>query len=143
MENPVFVRRGELIFPIRKNASIWKMPYSSMRLFIQRLKRKRMITTRLATINPHRDHKYKSVTVISVVNYDKFQQYDPNGNRIMPTTSQLLSNNNNTQTNISLANVDKLEYKVISEWGHEQIILKDGKKFKKHKWKKIPLEQIK
>ena len=29
--NPIFVKRGELIFPLRKNASIWKMPYSSMR----------------------------------------------------------------------------------------------------------------
>jgi len=143
MENPVFVKRGELIFPIRKNASIWKMPYSSMRLFIQRLKRKKMITTRLATINPHRDHKYKSVTIISVVNYDKFQQYDPSETRKMPTSGQLLSNNTNTYTNISLANVDKKDYKVISEWGHEQIILKDGKKYKKHKWKNLPLELIK
>ena len=143
MENPVFVKRGELIFPIRKNASIWKMPYSSMRLFIQRLKRKKMITTRLATINPHRDHKYKSVTIISVVNYDKFQQYDPSEARKMPTSEQLLSNNTNTYTNISLANVDKKDYKVISEWGHEQIILKDGKKYKKHKWKNLPLELIK
>ena len=141
MENPVFVKRGELIFPIRKNASIWKMPYSSMRLFIQRLKRKKMITTRLATINPHRDHKYKSVTIISVVNYDKFQQYDPSEARNMPTSGQLLSNN--TYTNISLANVDKKDYKVISEWGHEQIILKDGKKYRKHKWKNLPLELIK
>ena len=143
MENPVFVKRGELIFPIRKNASIWKMPYSSMRLFIQRLKRKKMITTRLATINPHRDHKYKSVTIISVVNYDKFQQYDPSETRKMPTSGQLLSNNTNTYTNISLANVDKKDYKVISEWGHEQIILKNGKKYKKHKWKNLPLEPIK
>ena len=115
-----------------------------MRAFIQRLRRKRMITTRLATINPHRDHKYKSVTIISVVNYDKFQQYDPNGNRIMPTSEQLLSNNNtNTYTNISLANGDKSEYKILEEWGHEQIILKDGKKYRKHKWKNIPLELIK
>ena len=143
MENPVFVKRSELIFPIRKNASIWKMPYSSMRAFIQRLRRKRMITTRLATINPHRDHKYKSVTIISVVNYDKFQQYDPNGNRIMPTSEQLLNNNTNTYTNISLANGDKSEYKILEEWGHEQIILKDGKKYRKHKWKNIPLELIK
>ena len=131
MENPVFVKRSELIFPIRKNASIWKMPYSSMRAFIQRLRRKRMITTRLATINPHRDHKYKS------------EQYDPNGNRIMPTSEQLLSNNTNTYTNISLANGDKSEYKILEEWGHEQIILKDGKKYRKHKWKNIPLELIK
>ena len=114
-----------------------------MRLFIQRLKRKKMITTRLATINPHRDHKYKSVTIISVVNYDKFQQYDPSEAHKMPTSGQLLSNNTNTYTNISLANVDKKDYKVISEWGHEQIILKDGKKYKKHKWKNLPLELIK
>ena len=52
MENPIFVKRGELIFLLRKNAKIWGITYPRMRLFIQRLKKKKMINIRLATMNP-------------------------------------------------------------------------------------------
>ena len=33
-------------------------------------------------------------------------------------------------------------YKVISEWGHEQIIIRNGKKYRKHKWKDVPEVEI-
>ena len=56
MENPVFVKRSELIFPIRKNASIWKMPYSSMRAFIQRLRRS---TTLIMSTDSHMPQRKK------------------------------------------------------------------------------------
>ena len=32
-------------------------------------------------------------------------------------------------------------YKEISEWGEYKILMKDGKKFKKHKWKDEPMEE--
>tara|TARA_R100000664_G_C2735227_1_gene124821 strand:+ start:388 stop:954 length:567 start_codon:yes stop_codon:yes gene_type:complete len=143
MENPVFVKRGELIFPIRKNAKIWKMAYSSMRSFILRLKRKKMIDVRVATTKPDHNHPYKSVSIISIVNYDKFQQYDLTPDQYKTTSSALLSNNLNNETNIigSATGGDK-GYKVISEWGHEQIIIRNGKKYRKHKWKDIPEVEI-
>ena len=142
MENPIFVKRGELIFPLRKNAKIWGITYPRMRLFIQRLKTKKMINIRLATMNPHRDHKYAKVSIISVVNYDKFQQYDLTPNQYKTTTNALLNNKLNNNTNISKDKKDVNSgnnydgsYKVISTWGDEDIVEKNGKKYVRHRWK--------
>ena len=142
MENPIFVKRGELIFPLRKNAKIWGITYPRMRLFIQRLKTKKMINIRLATMNPHRDHKYAKVSIISVVNYDKFQQYDLTPNQYKTTTDALLNNKLNNNTNISKDKKDVNSgnnydgsYKVVSTWGDEDIVEKNGKKYVRHRWK--------
>ena len=142
MENPIFVKRGELIFPLRKNAKIWGITYPRMRLFIQRLKTKKMINIRLATMNPHRDHKYAKVSIISVVNYDKFQQYDLTPNQYKTTTNALLNNKLNNNTNISKDKKDVNSgnnydgsYKVVSTWGDEDIVEKNGKKYVRHRWK--------
>ncbi len=150
MENPIFVKRGELIFPLRKNAKIWGITYPRMRLFIQRLKTKKMINIRLATMNPHRDHKYAKVSIISVVNYDKFQQYDLTPNQYKTTRNALLNNRLNNNTNISKDKKDVNSgnnydgsYKVISTWGDEDIVEKNGKKYVRHRWKGTikPLEK--
>ena len=150
MENPIFVKRGELIFPLRKNAKIWGITYPRMRLFIQRLKTKKMINIRLATMNPHRDHKYAKVSIISVVNYDKFQQYDLTPNQYKTTTDALLNNKLNNNTNISKDKKDVNSgnnydgsYKVVSTWGDEDIVEKNGKKYVRHRWKGTikPLEK--
>tara|TARA_Y100000004_G_C8945432_1_gene426068 strand:+ start:1433 stop:2017 length:585 start_codon:yes stop_codon:yes gene_type:complete len=150
MENPIFVKRGELIFPLRKNAKIWGITYPRMRLFIQRLKTKKMINIRLATMNPHRDHKYAKVSIISVVNYDKFQQYDLTPNQYKTTTNALLNNKLNNNTNISKDKKDVNSgnnydgsYKVVSTWGDEDIVEKNGKKYVRHRWKGTikPLEK--
>lgn len=150
MENPIFVKRGELIFPLRKNAKIWGITYPRMRLFIQRLKTKKMINIRLATMNPHRDHKYAKVSIISVVNYDKFQQYDLTPNQYKTTTNALLNNKLNNNTNISKdkkhvnsGNNYDGSYKVVSTWGDEDIVEKNGKKYVRHRWKGTikPLEK--
>ena len=136
LENPIFVKRGELIFPLRKNASIWKMPYSSMRLFIHRLKRKKMITTRIATMQPHNNHKYKSVTIISVSNYDKFQQYDLTPDQYKTTSHALLNNKLNNNTNLlGQAKVVNSEDKIVGTWGEYNEIIRNGKKYLVHKWK--------
>tara|TARA_R100000231_G_scaffold4346_1_gene7433 strand:- start:611 stop:1195 length:585 start_codon:yes stop_codon:yes gene_type:complete len=150
MENPIFVKRGELIFPLRKNAKIWGITYPRMRLFIQRLKTKKMINIRLATMNPHRDHKYAKVSIISVVNYDKFQQYDLTPNQYKTTRNALLNNRLNNNTNISKDKKDVNSgnnydgsYKVVSTWGDEDIVEKNGKKYVRHRWKGTikPLEK--
>ena len=98
LDNRIFVKRGELIFPLRKNATFWKMSYSEMRTFILRLKRRGMITTRLAQLIPTSNHPRRNITIISVINYDKFQYVDKD----QPALNQLspLTNTQDTNTHI-------------------------------------------
>ena len=146
LENTIFVRRGELIMPLRVNAKRFKMTYSEMRTFILRLVRRGMITTRIAHLQPTNNHKNRKVTIINVINYDKFQYVDKEQPHTDHISQQGLNNNNtNTHTNIG-SSKDKVVNsgeKVLSEWGQYNIILKGGKKYKKHKWKNQPLEEYK
>ena len=141
LDNKIFVRRGEMIMPLRVTAKRFKMTYSEMRTFILRLKRRGMITTRLAQLIPTSNHPRRNITIINVVNYDKFQYVDkeqPPTNHI----SQHVLNNNNTHILNSKSNKDKVVnngYKEISDWGEYKILMKDGKKYKKHKWKNEPI----
>ena len=145
LDNTIFVRRGEMIMPLRVNAKRFKMTYSEMRTFILRLVRRKMITTRVAHLQPTNNHKNRKVTLISIVNYDKFQYVDkeqPHTDRI---SQQVLNNNTNEHTNIG-SSKDKVVnngYKQISDWGEYKILLKDGKKYKKHKWKNEPISEYK
>lgn len=141
IDNKIFVKRGELVFPIRKNAEIWNMPYSNMRNFIDRLKKKRMIETRRTTIKPQLNHKIASVTIISICNYDKFQTQGEVVNHIQTTSGAILNNITNTLTNISKG-LKKDEDKIVGVEGHYNIIERKGKRFYKHKWKNEPLKEI-
>ena len=73
VDNPINVNVGELIFPIRKNAKIWNISYSSLRTFLVRLKRRKMITIRVIRTQPTPNHRFNSVSVINVCNYSRFQ----------------------------------------------------------------------
>ena len=134
LDNSIFVRRGELIMPLRVNAKRFKMSYSEMRTFILRLVRRKMITTRHHQLQPTNNHPSRKVTLISIVNYDKFQYVD----KEQPPTDHLSQqglNNKKTKehTNIG-SSKDKVVNsgeKVLSEWGQYNIILKGGKKYKK------------
>ena len=146
LENTIFVRRGELIMPLRVNAKRFKMTYSEMRTFILRLVRRKMITTRVAHLQPTSNHKNRKVTVINVINYDKFQYVDKEQSHTDHISQQGLNNKSNTQLLNIGSSKDKVVNsgeKVLSEWGQYNIILKGGKKYKKHKWKKEALEEIK
>ena len=146
LENTIFVRRGELIMPLRVNAKRFKMTYSEMRTFILRLVRRKMITTRVAHLQPTSNHKNRKVTIINVINYDKFQYVDNQQSHMNHISQQGLNNKSNTQLLNIGSSKDKIVNsgeKVLSEWGQYNIVLKDGKKYKKHKWKKEPLEEIK
>jgi hypothetical protein len=67
-----------------------------------------MIEVRVSTTKPHHNHPYRSVSIISVCNYDKFQQYDLTPDQYKTTSSALLSNKLINNTNISPAkDVDK------------------------------------
>ena len=143
MDTPIFVRRGEMIMPLRVTAKRFGMTYSEMRAYIQRLVRRKMITTRPTQLQPTADHKSRKVTLISLVNYDKYQYVDNEQPLTTHLPQQVLINNTNTQVlNIRSSKDDNVNngYKKIGEEGHYLILLKDSKKYLKHKWKDEPIK---
>ena len=62
LDNKIFVRRGEMIMPLRVTAKRFKMTYSEMRTFILRLVRRKMITTRVHQLQPTTNHPSRKVT---------------------------------------------------------------------------------
>ena len=144
LDNKIFVRRGEMIMPLRVTAKRFKMTYSEMRTFILRLVRRKMITTRVHQLQPTTNHPSRKVTLISIVNYDKFQYVDKEQPPIDHLSQQVLTKHTNKQllnSNSSKDNIVNSEYKIVSEWGQYNIIMKDGKKYKKHKWKNEPITE--
>ena len=146
LENTIFVRRGELIMPLRVNAKRFKMTYSEMRTFILRLVRRGMITTRVAHLQPTSNHKNRKVTIINVINYDKFQYVDNQQSHTDHISQQGLNNKSNTQVLNIRSSKDKVVnsgYKTVGDWGQHTILEKDGKRYLKHKWKNEPLKEYK
>ena len=144
LNNKIFVRRGELIFPLRINAKRFKMSYSEMRTFILRLVRRKMITTRTNHLQPTSNHPNRKVTLIKLVNYDQFQYVDNQQPPPNHLSQQVLNNNTNKHILISSnKNVNKiskgLEYTGEREGEYEKVIYK-GKKMWKHRFKDIPLK---
>ena len=144
LNNKIFVRRGELIFPLRINAKRFKMSYSEMRTFILRLVRRKMITTRTNQLQPPSNHPNRKVTLIKLVNYDQFQYVDNQQPPPNHLSQQVLNNNTNKHILISSnKNVNKiskgLEYTGEREGEYERVIYK-GKKMWKHRFKDIPLK---
>ena len=101
MDTPIFVRRGEMIMPLRVTAKRFKMTYSEMRSFILRMVRRKMITTRTNHLQPTNNHKNRKVTLISIVNYDKFQYVDKEQSHTDHLSQQVLNNNTNKHKLIS------------------------------------------
>jgi len=140
--NEIFVRRGEMIMPLRVTAKRFGMTYSEMRSFILRMVRRKMITTRTTHLQPTNNHKSRKVTLISLVNYDKYQYVDSE----QPLTDHLQQQvliNKNTHILNTRSSKDKgvnSGYKSVGEWGQYTILEKDGKKYKKHKWKDEPIK---
>ena len=144
LNNKIFVRRGELIFPLRINAKRFKMSYSEMRTFILRLVRRKMITTRTNQLQPTSNHPNRKVTLIKLVNYDQFQYVDNQQPPPNHLSQQVLNTNTNKHILISSnKNVNKiskgLEYTGEREGEYERVIYK-GKKMWKHRFKDIPLK---
>ena len=141
--NDIFVRRGEMIMPLRVTAKRFGMTYSEMRAFILRLVRRKMITTRTAHLQPTKAHLNRKVTLISLVNYDKYQFVDSEQPLTNHLQQQVLNNNTNTHILNSKSSKDKVVnsgYKNIGDWGEYNILLKDNKKYLKHKWKDEPIK---
>ena len=141
--NEIFVRRGEMIMPLRVTAKRFGMTYSEMRSFILRMVRRKMITTRTTHLQPTNNHKSRKVTLISLVNYDKYQYVDSEQPLTNHISQQVLNNNTNTHILNSKSSKDKVVnsgYKTIGDWGQYTILLKDNKKYLKHKWKDEPIK---
>ena len=141
--NDIFVRRGEMIMPLRVTAKRFGMTYSEMRSFILRLVRRKMITTRTTQLQPTSNHKSRKVTLISLVNYDKYQYVDSEQPLTDHLQQQVLINNTNTHILNSKSSKDKgvnSGYKNIGDWGQYTILLKNNKKYLKHKWKDEPIK---
>ena len=142
LDSRIFVKRGELIFPLRKNATFWKMTYSEMRTFILRLKRRGMISTRLAQLTPSFNHPRRNITIINVLNYDKFQYVDKD----QPAPDQLspLSNThsiNKQSTNISIKNKSSKDIVYTgNQYGDYSEIKLNGEIKWKHKFLDKPLK---
>jgi hypothetical protein len=142
LDSPIFVKRTELIFPLRKNSTIWGISYSEIRTLVLRLKRRGMIDTRLHHLQPTSNHPSRKITIISIINYDKFQYVED----AQPPTAHLSPHTNKQVTNKQILNSEikkssKEDYKTIGAEGNYLIVLKDKKKYLKHKFKDIPLEK--
>ena len=138
LNSRIFVKRGELIFPLRKNATFWKMTYSEMRTFILRLKRRGMITTRLAQLMPSSNHPRRNITIISVINYDKFQYVDkeqPPHDQLSPLTNTQYTNKQYTNISIKNKSSNGITYTGNSFGNYVEIVI-DGKRKWKHNFKK-------
>ena len=141
--NDIFVRRGEMIMPLRVTAKRFGMTYSEMRAFILRLVRRKMVTTRTAHLQPTKAHLNRKVTLISLVNYDKYQFVDSEQPLTNHLQQQVLNNNTNTHILNSKSSKDKVVnsgYKNIGDWGEYNILQKGQKKYLKHKWKDEPIK---
>ena len=138
LDNNIFVRRGEMIMPLRVTAKRFGMTYSEMRAFILRLVRRKMINTRTTHLQPTNNHKSRKVTLISLVNYDKYQFVDSEQPLTTHIQQEVLINNSNTQI---LNTRSSKEEKKIGDWGEYNIVLVDSKKYLKHKWKDEPLKE--
>ena len=141
--NEIFVRRGEMIMPLRVTAKRFGMTYTEMRSFILRLVRRKMITTRTNQLQPTGNHPSRKVTLISLINYDKYQYVDNDQPPTNHLPQQVLINNTNTHILNTRSSKDKgvnNSYKNIGDWGEYTILLKDNKKYLKHKWKDEPIK---
>ena len=142
LENTIFVRRGELIMPLRVNAKRFKMTYSEMRTFILRLVRRKMITTRVAHLQPTSNHKNRKVTIINVINYDKFQYVDKEQPHTDHISQQVLNNrlNNNKLNTVKNKSSNGITY-LGDEFGEYAKVKIKGKIKWKHKFKEdMPLK---
>ena len=142
MDTPIFVRRGEMIMPLRVTAKRFKMTYSEMRSFILRMVRRKMITTRTAQLQPTKAHLNRKVTLISIINYDKFQYVDSQQPLTDHLSQQVLSNRLNNKLNTISKNKSSKDIVYTGDEFGEYVKIKTGGKIKwKHKFKdNMPLK---
>ena len=143
LDNKIFVKKAELIFPLRKNAQIWGITYSEMRTFIKRLKNRKMINVRIHHLLPTSNHPSRKVSIIECLNYDKYQYLEDEKSpqhHLSPDTNTL-SLNNNISIGSTKDEVVNNGYKIIGSWGEYNIVEKSKKRYLQHKFKDLPLKE--
>ena len=143
LDSEIFIKRGEAIMPLRVTAKRFGMTYSEMRSFILRMVRRKMISTRTTQLVPHQNHPSRKVTIINLINYDLYQYVDNDKPPTAHLSQQVSIHKYNTHISNTRSNKDKgvnNGYKSIGDWGQYTILEKDGKKYKKHKWKDEPIK---
>ena len=139
----VFIKRGEAIMPLRVTAKRFGMTYSEMRSFILRLVRRKMIGTRTTQLQPTNNHPSRKVSIINLINYDKYQYVESEQPPTAHLSQQVSIHNTNTHILNSKSSKDKVVnngYKTIGNWGEYNILQKGQKKYLKHKWKDEPIK---
>jgi hypothetical protein len=126
----VFIKRGEAIMPLRVTSKRFGMTYSEMRSFILRLVRKKMIGTRTAQLQPSNNHPSRKVTIINLINYDKYQYVESEQPPTAHLSQQVLIHNTNTQILNTRSSKDKGD-KIIGTEGMYNILLTRRKKVPK------------
>ena len=143
LDSDVFIKRGEAIMPLRVTAKRFGMTYSEMRSFILRLVRRKMISTRTTQLQPSNNHPSRKVSIINLINYDLYQYVDSDKPPTAHLSQQVSIHNINTHISNGKSSKDKVVnngYKTIGNWGEYNILLKDNKKYLKHKWKDEPIK---
>ena len=143
LDSDVFIKRGEAIMPLRVTAKRFGMTYSEMRSFIQRLVRRKMISTRTTQLQPSNNHPSRKVSIINLINYDLYQYVDSEKPPTAHLSQQVSIHNINTHISNGKSSKDKVVnngYKTIGNWGEYNILQKGQKKYLKHKWKDEPLK---
>ena len=143
LDSEIFIKRGEAIMPLRVTAKRFGMTYSEMRSFILRLVRRKMIGTRTTQLQPSNNHPSRKVTIISLINYDLYQYVDNEQPPTAHLSQQVSIHKYNTHISNTRSNKDKgvnSGYKTIGDEGHYWIVLKDNKKYLKHKFKDEPIK---
>ena len=111
-----------------------------MRTFILRLVRRKMITTRTAQLQPTKAHLNRKVTLISIVNYDKFQYVDKEKPLTDHLSQQVLNNNITNKHNLNSRSSNGITY-LGDEFGEYAKVKIKGKIKWKHKFKEdMPLK---
>jgi len=130
----VFIKRGEAVMPLRVTAKRFGMTYSEMRSFILRLVRRKMIGTRTAQLQPSNNHPSRKVTIINLINYDKYQYVESEQPPTAHLSQQVSIHNTNTHilnTVVKKSSKDDIIYTGDS-YGNYKKILKNGKVYYKH-----------
>jgi hypothetical protein len=139
----VFIKRGEAIMPLRVTAKRFGMTYSEMRSFILRLVRKKMIGTRTTQLVPTENHPSRKISIINLINYDLYQYVESEQPPTAHLSQQVSIHNTNTHilnTVVKKSSKDKGD-KIIGTEGQYNILLRDGKKYLKHKFKDEPIKE--
>ena len=143
LDSDVFIKRGEAIMPLRVTAKRFGMTYSEMRSFILRLVRRKMISTRTTQLVPTENHPSRKISIINLLNYDLYQYVESEKPPTTHLSQQVSIHKSNTHILNTRSNKDKVVnngYKTIGDWGQYTILLKDNKKYLKHKWKDEPIK---